>query len=61
MNMGMVDMNSESNRSFQQSKQFDILKSYDDPEFEKQISIFNGGLDTGIDLGNFTIDTRNYP
>ena len=60
MNMGMVDMNNENNRSFSQSQsKFDILKSYDDPQFESAISIFNGGLDTGLDLGNFTIDTNN--
>jgi hypothetical protein len=37
-----------------------VLKLYDDPNFEHQTSIFKGGLDTGIDLGKFMIDTRNY-
>ena len=61
MNMSMVDMSSDSNRSFSQNQsKFDVLKLYDDPQFQNQFSIFKGGLDTGIDLGNFTIDTRNY-
>jgi hypothetical protein len=37
-----------------------VLKLYDDPNFENEFSIFKGGLDTGIDLGKFMIDTRNY-
>ena len=62
MNMSMSDMNSEGNRSFSQNQsKFDVLKLYDDPQFENQFSIFKGGLDTGIDLGNFTIDTSSYP
>lgn len=62
MNLSMMDMNTpESNRTFSlnQSK-FDVLKLYEDPQFENQFSIFRGGLDTGIDLGKFMIDTRNY-
>ena len=61
MNMSMADMNSDTNRSFQQNQnKFDVLKLYDDPSYENQFSIFKGGLDTGIDLGNFTIDTSSY-
>jgi len=40
---------------------FDILKIYDDPDFDSSnnSSIFKGGLDTGVDLGKFILDTTN--
>jgi hypothetical protein len=61
--MSLIDMShsSEGNRPFQQNQsKLDVLKLYEDSTFENQLSIFKGGLDTGIDLGKFMIDTRNY-
>ena len=37
-----------------------MLKLYEDSLFGTKFSIFSGGLDTGIDLGKFVVDTRNY-
>ena len=44
-----------------QKPKFDVLKIYDDPEVDASgnSSIFRGGLDTGIDLGKFILDTSN--
>ena len=46
-------------------KRFDVLKYYDEnlcgPKANSTLtsSLFTGGLDTGIEIGKFTIDTTN--
>jgi hypothetical protein len=44
-------------------KRFDVLKYYDDHLIAGKTngtsSLFTGGVDTGIEIGKFTIDTTN--
>lgn len=37
----------------------DVLKVYDNTETLSKQSIFSGGLDTGMEIGKFVIDTSN--
>ena len=49
----------------QDMKRFDVLKYYDEnlpgsyANSTLSSSLFTGGLDTGIEIGKFTIDTTN--
>jgi len=38
---------------------FDILKVYENTDTLSNQSIFTGGLDTGMEIGKFVIDTSN--
>ena len=46
-------------------KRFDVLRYYDEhlpagkPLSSLSSSLFRGGIDTGMDIGKFTIDTTN--
>ena len=46
-------------------KRFDVLRYYDEnlhpgkPISSLNSSLFRGGIDTGMDIGKFTIDTTN--
>jgi hypothetical protein len=38
------------------AKKFDVLEAYEDANVPNiKFSIFKGGIDTGIDIGNFTL------
>ena len=36
---------------------YDVLKVYSNPSTIESKSLFQGGLDSGIDIGKFTLDT----
>lgn len=40
-------------------RKFDVLKVYEDLDYVNNQSILTGGLDTGIEIGKFIIDTSN--
>ena len=59
MMMNFGDYDQKSLIDLMKMPKFDVLKVYNEAESSNQHSIFNGGLDTGIDFGKFVIDTSN--
>ena len=59
MMMNFGDYDQKSLIDLMKMPKFDVLKVYNEAESLNQHSIFNGGLDTGIDFGKFVIDTSN--
>ena len=58
MMMNFGDYDNKSLTDLMKMPKFDVLNVYSD-ESQSQQSIFNGGLDRGIDFGKFVIDTSN--
>jgi hypothetical protein len=51
--------NSFSTHSPLALKKFDVLEAYEDGNVPNiKFSIFKGGIDTGIDIGNFTLPKK---
>lgn len=59
MMMNFGDYDQKSLIDLMKMPKFDVLKVYNETDSSNQHSIFNGGLDTGIDFGKFVIDTSN--
>jgi hypothetical protein len=63
--LGSSILNMPSLHGEEDMKRFDVLKYYDDhliagkPTSALTSSLFLGGLDTGMEIGKFTIDTTN--
>lgn len=63
--IGSSILNSTRLHGEEDMKRFDVLKYYDEhisagkPLSALSSSLFLGGLDTGMDIGKFTIDTTN--
>lgn len=63
--VGSSILNMPSLHGEEDMKRFDVLKYYDDhliagkPTSALTSSLFLGGLDTGMEIGKFTIDTTN--
>ena len=67
--MGRIDMNRKINRvgsnslynsDFYEPKRFDVLEAYEQASLGSnykslEYSLFNGGIDTGIDFGNLSV------
>lgn len=65
MRMGLgsmmdMSMDQRQQKASGEKSKLEVLRVYSDPNFKQgsNLSIFNGGLDTGIDVGKVTIDTR---
>jgi hypothetical protein len=53
---GVGTASSFSNHPPLGTKKFDVLEAYEDANVPNiKFSIFKGGIDTGIDIGNFTL------
>ena len=53
---GVGTANNFSNQPPLSAKKFDVLEAYEDANVPNiKFSIFKGGIDTGIDIGNFTL------
>jgi len=53
---GVGTANNFSNHPQLAAKKFDVLEAYEDWNVPNiKFSIFKGGIDTGIDIGNFTL------
>lgn len=59
MMMNFGDYDQKSLIDLMKMPKFDVLKVYNDGDVQNSNSIFEGGLDTGIDFGKFVIDTSN--
>ena len=55
-NSGLSTGTANNNHPPLVAKKFDVLEAYEDVNVPNiKFSIFKGGIDTGIDIGNFTL------